>query len=181
MKKTLLIFLSIAALTAFSAKGNGFYQGGGGLSDVESTFDKGDFVINVGFGFGRTPRGTTQIPPITVSGEYGLVQDIFTERMVLGIGGIFGIQTYRYYRGFPHYEYVNEVSLSFAVRGALHYPLVNNFDVHAGVITGFRTNPGRAIVGTYVGGRYYFTDNFAAMAEVGYGITYINLGVAFKF
>ena len=33
----------------------------------------------------------------------------------------------------------------------------------------------------HVGGRYYFTDNFGAFAEVGYGIAYANLGVSLKF
>jgi hypothetical protein len=32
----------------------------------------------------------------------------------------------------------------------------------------------------FVGGRYYFNDNLAAMAELGYGIAYLNIGVAFK-
>jgi hypothetical protein len=33
----------------------------------------------------------------------------------------------------------------------------------------------------FVGGRYYFTDNFAAMLELGYGATYGNIGIAYKF
>jgi hypothetical protein len=33
----------------------------------------------------------------------------------------------------------------------------------------------------FVGGRYYFKENFAAMLELGYGVAYINLGIALKF
>ena len=32
----------------------------------------------------------------------------------------------------------------------------------------------------FVGARYYFTDKLAGMAELGYGITYLNLGVSLK-
>jgi len=33
----------------------------------------------------------------------------------------------------------------------------------------------------FIGGRYYFSDKFAGMLELGYGITYLNLGIALKF
>jgi len=33
----------------------------------------------------------------------------------------------------------------------------------------------------YIGGRYYFTDNLAGMIELGYGIAYLNIGIALKF
>lgn len=179
MKRTLLISLIFAAFCNFSALGNNFSTGQGGISDVAPTFEKGDFVINVGIGFGRAPLGSTGIPPVSVSGEYGLIQDLFTENLHLGIGGILGIQTYTT----THFLHGSEthLSLSFLARAAVHYPLVDDFDVHAGLVTGFRTNPNRMIVGTYIGGRYYLNESFALMAEVGYGITYINLGVAFKF
>ena len=35
--------------------------------------------------------------------------------------------------------------------------------------------------GWFIGGRYYFTDNLAAMLELGYSATYVNIGVAYKF
>lgn len=33
----------------------------------------------------------------------------------------------------------------------------------------------------FVGARYYFTDNFAVMGELGYGIAVLKIGVALKF
>ena len=33
----------------------------------------------------------------------------------------------------------------------------------------------------FAGARYYFSDNFAVMAEIGYGVAYLNLGIALKF
>ena len=32
----------------------------------------------------------------------------------------------------------------------------------------------------FAGGRYYFTDNLAGLLEVGYGISYLTLGIALK-
>jgi hypothetical protein len=33
----------------------------------------------------------------------------------------------------------------------------------------------------FIGGRYYFKENIAVMLELGYGVAFINLGVALKF
>ena len=33
----------------------------------------------------------------------------------------------------------------------------------------------------FIGGRYFFSDNFAGMLELGSDIAYMNLDVAFKF
>lgn len=173
MRKKFLTLVITFAAVFFAAHGNSFSNDSSGFPNVSPTFEKGDFVINLGIGIGGVPRGTTGLPPVTISGEYGLIEDLFTENLNLGIGAIVGLQTYSYWGE-------NYVSLSFAARAAAHYPLVENFDVHAGVVTGFRTNPGNVILGSYVGGRYYFSPNIGVMAEVGYGITYINAGVAFK-
>ncbi len=32
----------------------------------------------------------------------------------------------------------------------------------------------------YFGGRYFFTKNLAAQAELGYGVTFFNIGLALK-
>jgi hypothetical protein len=47
--------------------------------------------------------------------------------------------------------------------------------------TYYSANSSAFIWAFYVGGRYYFTDSFAAMLELGYGIAWLNIGVAFKF
>ena len=35
--------------------------------------------------------------------------------------------------------------------------------------------------GGFVGGRYYFSPNLAAQAELGYGLGILNIGIAYKF
>lgn len=82
-------------------------------------------------------------------------------------------------------------------RGTFHYQFANKFDTYTGLLLGYDivsvketgTFPGSLTTNSqssafiwswYVGGRYFFTDKFAGMAELGYGIAYLNLGVAFK-
>ena len=32
----------------------------------------------------------------------------------------------------------------------------------------------------FIGGRYYFNRQFAALAEIGYGIAWFNIGIAYR-
>ena len=81
--------------------------------------------------------------------------------------------------------------------GSFHYPLVDKIDTYTGILLGYQIiNPkefGNFVTGTnyssassgviwswFAGGRYYLSEKMAAMAEIGYGITYLNLGVALR-
>lgn len=77
-------------------------------------------------------------------------------------------------------------------RANLHYNFVDNLDTYTSVILGldyvaWKSNSDykQTHAGFYwswlIGGRYYFTDNFAVMLEAGYGATYLNIGIAYKF
>jgi hypothetical protein len=91
-----------------------------------------------------------------------------------------------------NYWSVNRIMIG--VRGAYHYPLVDKLDTYGGVTLGVvarswkwngpvnRTDhPSRKPFGgdLFLGGRYYFSDQFAAMAELSLG-TYLTLGVSMK-
>ena len=78
-------------------------------------------------------------------------------------------------------------------RGALHYALVDKLDTYTGLMLGYNivstkytgsTNHGASGSGLswawYLGGRYYFNQSTAAFAELGYGVSVLNIGVAFK-
>lgn len=169
-----------------------------GLMAQTSTFNKGDKVVNAGIGFGSTlytgAGYGTRIPPVSVSLEYGLMDNLFdVDDLNLGVGGYLGYTSYRWELLNSGWDYT---SIVLGARGVLHYPLVDKLDTYAGLMLGFNivsssafgtvdqgyTPAGsRPVFSSYVGARYYFSDSFAGMMELGYGIAWINLGIAFKF
>jgi hypothetical protein len=92
----------------------------------------------------------------------------------------------------------------FGIRGAFHlaeYIQVENLDLYAGSMLGYayatfkyttdnslgRVNPyvgihyGGFVASFFIGGRYRFTERIGAFCELGYGLTYSNLGLNLKF
>ena len=165
----------------------------------ESTFSEGDKVINLGVGLGNTlyvgGGYSSTIPPISVSFEYGILNDIL-EKGSVGVGGYIGYASARYEETIPFYGTYGFDMTNFILgaRGSFHYPLVDKLDTYAGMMLGYNIvnidyfgtyDPGTAsgsgvAWSMYLGGRYYFKPNFAVMAELGYGISYLNIGVSFK-
>jgi hypothetical protein len=167
------------------------------LNAQESTFLKGDKVLNVGIGFGTTLYSGTyyksQIPPISASLEFGVADNIL-EKGVIGVGPYLGYSSYKYeYSGWG-WKYTNII---IGARGNFHYPLVNKLDTYTGLLLGYNVSSskefgtssgydynassGGIVWAWFIGGRYYFSDNFGAMLELGYGVAYLNLGIALKF
>ncbi len=168
------------------------------LAGQEPTFSKGDKVLNLGLGLGSTLYSGTyyksQIPPLSASFEVGVADNIL-EKGVIGVGGYIGYSSYKYkYSGWG-WKYSNMI---IGVRGNFHYPLVDKLDTYTGLLLGYNiasskefgtailgydydTSSGGPAYAWFVGARYYFKDTFAVMAELGYGITYLNLGVSLKF
>ncbi len=185
MKKIILLFI----ITAFSLTQ---------LLAQESTFVKGNKVLNLGIGFGSglySGTGyTSSFPPVSASFEVG-VKDGIAEKGSIGVGGYIGYSAHKWeYLGWG-WKYSN---LIIGARGTFHYPLVDKLDTYTGLILGYdivtAKETGTAVFGYnysasssglayswFIGGRYYFTDKFAGMAELGVGITYLTLGVALKF
>jgi hypothetical protein len=183
MKKIVLLFvvvmLSLAQLIA-----------------QESTFNKGDKVLNLGIGLGSTLYSgsyyKSQIPPISASLEVGVVDNIL-EKGVVGIGGYLGYSSNKWeYSGWG-WKYTNII---IGARGNFHYPLVNKLDTYTGLLLGYNiasskefgtstgynynASSGGVVSSWFVGARYYFQEKFGVMVELGYGITYLNLGVSIK-
>jgi hypothetical protein len=117
--------------------------------------------------------------------------DRILDKAVIGVGGYLG---YSSYNETTHWKVSN---LIIGGRGSFHYPLVDKLDTYSGVMFGYNissekwtgtgtepvshTSPAGFAYAWFVGARYYLSKNFAGMAEVGYGVTYLNVGVAFKF
>ncbi|MBN2484956.1 MAG: hypothetical protein JXB34_03180 [Bacteroidales bacterium] len=190
MKKTaLFLILSFIAISmAFSQ---------------ESTFNKGDKVVNLGIGLGAIGYGgtywSTTFPPISVSGEMGFMDGVL-DKGVIGIGGIIGYSAYKWEYTYPGYDNYGWKYTNFILgaRGSFHYPLVDKLDTYTGLALGARIQTetefgtlGTGYVGSnaagsgpffswFAGARYYFNDKFAGMAEIGYGISYLTLGLSVK-
>ncbi len=187
MKKLLLSFLVVVFAL-------------GQLLAQESTFKQGDKVLNLGIGLGSTLYSgsyySSSIPPLSASLEFD-VKDGILEKGSIGVGGYVGYSAYKYSYSYLGYDegwtYSNFI---IGARGVFHYPLVNKLDTYTGVLLGFNivsakwtgtgvetthASSGGVVGSWFVGGRYYFSDKFAGMLELGYGVTYLNIGVALKF
>lgn len=160
------------------------------------TFEKGDKVLNLGIGFGGygTWGYSPAVPPLSASVEVGIMDNIL-DKGTIGIGGFLAFASYKE-RDYYANSYWTFNRLVIGARGTFHYPLVDNLDTYGGIMLGLNNNTwkwngtgahtlnsGGSGLGfsLFAGGRYYFTDKLAAMAELGYGIAYLNLGVALKF
>ncbi len=164
------------------------------------SFVTGDKVVNVGLGIGSTLySGTgykTGLPPLSASFEYGVTE---LGPGVLGVGGYFGISSYKWEDAFGGTTYGWKYSsVIIGARGNYHQYFVDKLDTYAGLMLGYNiinskatgnwpsgydwsANSSTFVWSIYIGGRYYFSETFAAMLELGYGIAWLNIGVAFKF
>ena len=185
MKKLILLFVVIAfSLTQVFSQ--------------ESTAKKGDKILNLGIGFGSgLYTGTyykTSVPPISASFEV-VNWDGIGDKGSIGIGGFLGYSSHKWeYSGWG-YKYSD---ILIAGRGVFHWPLVNKLDTYGGLTLGwdiatsseygnaipgydYNATTGGLLYAVFAGARYYFSDSFGVMGELGVGIVYLNLGVAFKF
>ena len=187
MKK--IAFLCIAFLFALS-----------GLRAQRSMINLGDQVLSLGLGIGNTLYigGTgysTIVPPLSLSFEQAVADNIF-DKGVLGVVGSFGYTAYRfrYQAGSIEWGW-NYHNIILGAGGLLHYPLIERLDTYIGAMLGYNLttiadygNPGDNIAHSaggflfsgFIGARYYITDQFAAFAQLGYGVAYLTLGVSIR-
>lgn len=181
MKKT-IYSLSIAVMAVFAVN-----------TVSAQEFNKGTNVINAGIGIG----GNFYYGGFG-SGSAGLGLNASYERGiwevggpgVISLGGYLGTTSYglNYNGGDDRVRYT-----IIGVRGAYHFNGLNveNLDVYGGAMASFNivsydddnfdslgSRPSATI---FVGGRWYFTENFGVFAEAGYGVAFLSLGAAFRF
>lgn len=169
--------------------------------NAQNMFSKGDNILNVGVGIGSTLGGSgysSIIPPLSLSYERGIIDNLFDEKSSLGIGGYIGYASSKdeWFTGSTKYSWKYNYTI-IGARGVLHYQLVDKLDTYGGLLLGYNIVSSkfdgvidagtRKAAGSdlgwalFIGGRYYFKDNIAAFAELGYGISYLTVGVSFKF
>lgn len=164
--------------------------------------EQGQKILNLGLGIGSSlysgSYNTGTVPPLSASLEVILNDDLFDDgKGALGVGGYLGYSgfksEYSYENGYYGWKYSNIV---IGPRGSVHYNFLDKLDTYAGIMLGYWINSSKAYGSSnytdyiddtsyggltwslFVGGRYYFNDNLAAMLELGYGVSYVNIGVA---
>ena len=163
-------------------------------------FQKGDGILNASIGLGSGLYSgfgyTTVIPALAVSYEVGIMDDLIDGNGSIGIGGYLGLSSYRWrYTAFgANYGY-NYTTIVVGPRGTFHYQFIEKLDTYAGVMlaasivnstevgivgAGFSASGSGLVFDTFIGARYYFNDNIAALAELGFGVSYLNLGASFR-
>lgn len=159
-----------------------------------------DRLVTPGIGFGSilyTGTGySTFLPPVSISYEQGLLSDIGPG--LIGIGGYVGItgSTWEMVGQSFNYGY-RYSSVIIGGRGYYHVDLVDELDTYAGFMLGYNmvlshefgdwpsavsvpvVNGGISFA-LFAGARYYFQNKLGVMAELGYGISYLTVGIAYK-
>ncbi len=155
---------------------------------AQPAFRKGDNLLSAGLGIGLAGAyGTSTLPPI-----FGMYEKAVHPNV--SVGGLisFAGSSNEFIGGKWKYSYV-----VIAARGAYHYliPDTKNLDTYGGVTLGysivsssvegvesvqFSASGSYFFFGIFVGGRYYFTPQWAALAELGYDVGVIKLGVTYR-
>lgn len=196
MNKNLL--LSILLFTALGSKAQ---------MATQNSFGQGQKDLNIGLGLGSNFYRSAQssLPVIGASFDYGITNEI-SLGMYLGITGA----TYNYYGTIACnnslYNYEETYKWSFMLigfRGAYHFQkfIVNTkVDLYAGLTIGYDqarfkyssnspclingiygSSRSKAFFSGFAGCRYRFNDHFGAFGELGYGISYLTLGLNYRF
>jgi hypothetical protein len=166
------------------------------------SFTKGASILSAGIGLGSSlgNYAGSQTPAVSVQFEKGLWE--VGGPGVISLGGYVGIKSFKYSANYAGYGYTQKWNYKIiGVRSAYHY---NGFDmekldVYAGAMlsynilsysykdtggSGYHDNGSygsAAGITFYAGGHYFFSDNIAAFAEAGYGVSYLTLGLSLKF
>lgn len=192
-KKTLLYVICLLAMTTTSA---------------QAIYQQGDNVISAGLGLGSSFGGfgyhVRQSPAINLQYERGIWQ---AGTGVISLGGYAGYKTFSYtdtyYGGYTYREKWRYTIIG--LRSAWHWQEMQGkafekWDLYGGLMLSYNLlqytyaddDPyfdydtgnayGSAVGFTgFIGSRYFFKERFAMMAEAGFGISFLNLGIAYRF
>lgn len=162
-------------------------------------FQKGTNIVSAGVGLGSSIlsySGASQSPALSLQYERG-VWDIGGPG-VISLGGYAGFKGYSF--SGPDYSQKWHYTV-LGVRSAYHYNGlgIDKLDVYGGVmlsydilsysysaaggysVSGSGAYGSAAALSIYVGARYFFSDHIGVLAELGYGVAYLNVGLAAKF
>lgn len=171
------------------------------LSIAQKEFSKGNNYASISYGLGTIGMNFTSIYsslPNYKSSTLGPIGGYYERAVTDNIGAGISIN---YLRNSASYDMIGTAidmtisQLAVAVRGAYHFKLSNKkLDPYAGAGLAYRNFSYKSNISSinfsfgspvgiqaYAGSRFFFTDNLAAFAEVGYGVSFLNIGATFKF
>jgi len=199
MKKIFILLLFSAAVQSSAIAQN-----------TSDTFGEGDNVLGIGVGLGGVygfSGYTTQTPAFGLHFDHGFRE--LDMGAVIGLGGYLGYKSYSYERSFPYLAPPNNNKvyrdrwsiLVLGARGTFHYDLlrVPDLDTYGGLMLAFhvvnsridsypsglnytaKTYSSALYASLFAGAKYHFTPGFAGFMELGYGVSWLTVGGAFKF
>lgn len=138
-----------------------------GIGAQAQGIKKGQIVGSARLGFGGGGF------PISVSGDYGLMNNLIDGNDAISVGGQVGMLMWKDAWDDSH------VMFLLAGRANYHYQFLDNLDTYAGLQIGLYS--GGLGFGFDLGARYYFNDKFAATLEFGgCGFTGVSAGISMK-
>lgn len=173
---------------------------------ASAQFDQGDNVLGVGIGIlggysvGWSGTGVSQTPALNFHFDHGM-GDLGPGTW--GLGGYVGYKTIKYTDNYYLYNYdYHYTYLVIGARGTWHYNEWHDdkWDTYGGVMLAYKSvtykdntnygsygdpydysyNGSGMGLSLFVGSRYYFTKSIAAYGELGYGLSWLQLGIDFK-
>ncbi len=166
-------------------------------------FKAGDNVIGVGIGLGDTYGYSSASSSPALSAQYEHGNWEVGGPGCISLGGFLAYKSYSYEGAYPGYSYSQKWSYTIiGIRSAYHYTGLKGsmFDPYGGLMLSYEiasssftsSNPStdylyntrygsRLRFSLYLGGRYYFSNNWAAYAELGFGNAILTVGAAYKF
>ena len=162
----------------------------------QAQFDNSTMVAQAGIGLGGYSNNySSQTPVMSIAFEKGFKEDVGPGN--IGIGGQIGYKSGRYDYNFWDTRYSWTYRYTMIAARAVYHPdfaQSEKFDAYAGLTLGMYFlsfgsnddavtdyNSSHLLLGAVGGCKYYFTENIGAYAELGYGLGYLNFGVAYKF
>ena len=170
----------------------------GFAAQAQSTFSKGTTPANLGLGIGGTLISgdyNVILPPLSLGIDHSVVSGLFDGNGSIGVGGYIGAEVYRY-KGYDKSVWSQTL---IGPRGSLHYQFVDKLDTYFSLMLGvdiisWNYNMKMADIaikdkdtsvgfgwGAHFGARYYLSDRWAIMGELGYGLTFLTLGATYRF
>ena len=174
MKKIAILFFTLLLVQSISAQ----------------SFEYGDKVLNLGLGISGNYFADSNVslvvPPISVSYEYAFTHNLGVGNF--GVGVYAGMLSVEDVVGYVYTSYL------FGLRGNYHFYKTDKIDTYGGLFMGASVvdsnepitylnvyNPkSGVVVDGFLGLRYYLNQNMAVFSEIGFGISYLTVGISYK-